>query len=171
VAEYCASPRLLRTVENYQARYLASLSFSIDLMRPNQERAYAAVMLSLDDDLWALDRGTGLLPNALRALDHIDVVGISEASCAFLERLSQALEIPAPAGEYRLNTAGAADRSAADLSPADLEALRLATEIDQVVYEAAIARFRGDCERHGIRYSGLPLSPNCESLRSVLRDF
>ena len=156
VADYCASPRMARTVENYQARYLASLCFSADLMRSGGGRPYAAVSLRMDENLWSLDRATDLLPSALRALDCIDVVGICEAGRASLDAVASALGLPPPKTDYHLNRAAPEQHSVATLDAADRAALEQVTEVDRAVYEAATRRFRTDCRRWGIP-DGMPI--------------
>src|SRR5262249_8642636 len=83
ILRYCQHPVLRKSIENLQARYLASLSFSLALLpkvraRPD-ERPWGSISLQFEDALYALDREAGLLDAAVRALVAVDAVGLCEA--------------------------------------------------------------------------------------------
>lgn len=151
VAAYCAHPQLRMTVENYQARYLASLSFARVLMRPTEAEAPpAGVALAFDAALYSLDAAAGLRDAACAALDTIDAVGLAERFGASLRLFARVLGYAGEVIEPRLNTASAGQQTVADLTPAELAAVRDCTRIDAAVYEYAAGRFRALCERSGV---------------------
>jgi hypothetical protein len=159
VSEFCRSPQLRRTIENYQARHLASLCFSLDILRRHAKAPAGTLSLRLEDDLWCLDRGTDLRDSALRALEGLDFVGVCEATRVSLALLSRALGAPAPTEDCWLNTAGPEQRAPTGLAPEERQALLELTEIDRAVYGAAVRRFRAHCERSGMEPGPLAAAP------------
>lgn len=153
VEEYCEHPELRKTVDNFQARYLASLDFAMTLMpRPSEGREhepYASLSVRFESALYSLDRATGLLDAAVRALDAIDAVGICEAHAASLKVFARVLGWDVEIPEYRLNRSHG-QRTLAELSRRDREALASLNEVDSQVYAHAIGRFVGHCRKHGI---------------------
>ena len=144
VADYCRDPTLSRSVENLQARYLASLAWGQALTHPGHEAGQKRGQLSINFEagLYALDRGTLLQQHALDALESLDAVGIAEEHASTLRFFAQVLEVPPPRSEYRLNVSPGSESSDLDLRAEDLAAIDSITEIDRVVYEYALRRFR-----------------------------
>lgn len=144
VAEYCRDPTLSRSVENLQARYLASLAWGQALTRSGYEAGQKRGQLSINFEagLYALDRGTLLQQHALDALESLDAVGIAEEHASTLKFFAGVLDVPPPRSEYRLNVSPGSESSDLDLRAEDLAAIDSITEIDRVVYEYALRRFR-----------------------------
>ena len=151
VAEYCLDPTLSRSVENLQARYLASLAWGQALTHSGQDGGQKRGQLSINFEagLYALDRGTLLQQHALDALESLDAVGIAEEHASTLKFFAEVLNVPAPHSEYRINVAPGSESSDLDLKPEDLAAIDQITEIDRVVYEYALRRFRHLAARKG----------------------
>jgi tetratricopeptide (TPR) repeat protein len=151
VPEYCRHPKLRHTVENYQARYLASLSFTHAILKIDRDVVRAPREEAFDNALYALDRQDGLLESALAALSAIDMVGITEwhqqAKRLFTSKF--AISCPVPEAKW-LNKAGDSQMRCQDLPAEDLAAIQSITEVDQLVYECATQMFRAECSRSGI---------------------
>lgn len=144
VAEYCLDPTLSRSVENLQARYLASLAWGQALTHSDHDAGQKRGQLSINFEagLYALDRGTLLRQHALDALESLEAVGIAEEHASTLRFFAEVLDLPPPRAEYRLNVSPGSETSDLDLRPEDLMAIDSITEIDRVVYEYALRRFR-----------------------------
>ncbi len=167
VVEYCADPVLRRTISDYQARHLASLSFARALFRPTPEESVRwGTSVAFEQALSSLDPTDGLAETALSMLDTIDAVGVTERFDCSLALFSRTLGWePRPPG-LPLNPAHPSQRTVADLRPDELEVLRDLTRIDQMVYDTALARLDALCEpqqpdepipplRRGIRWPRL----------------
>ena len=105
--------------------------------------------INFEAGLYALDRGTLLQQHALDALESLDAVGIAEEHASTLKFFAEVLNVPAPHSEYRINVAPGSESSDLDLKPEDLAAIDQITEIDRVVYEYALRRFRHLAARKG----------------------
>jgi tetratricopeptide (TPR) repeat protein len=151
VPEYCRHPKLRRSVENYQARFLASLSIARAILKVAKDVRRAASGLAFEDSLYALDRGGDLLESALASMCEIEMVGIAEWHQQTMRLFARKFDIARPVGEAnRLNKAGESQMRYQDLSAGDLAAIRSITEVDQLVYERATELFREECSRAGI---------------------
>lgn len=151
VPEYCRHPKLRRSVENYQARFLASLSIARAILKVAKDVRRATSGLAFEDSLYALDRGGDLLESALASMSEIEMVGIAEWHQQSMTLFGRKFDIARPAGEAnRLNKAGESQMRYQDLSAEDLAAIRSITEVDQLVYERATELFREECSRAGI---------------------
>ncbi len=146
ILEYCLHPKLRRTVDNFQARSLASLGFAMTIYRTAKRGAYAhATAMDLSEALFAMDPQYGLLDWAIRAISEIDMVGITEAHEQTLRLFARKFDVPEPIESYHDNKAGESQLKRADLKANELECLQELTQIDQVVYEYARKRFERDC--------------------------
>jgi hypothetical protein len=156
VGRYCEHPVLRRTVDNFQSRYLASLDFSLALMPKSSERQgqgpYGSVSVGFENALHSLDRETGLLDGAVRALDAIDAVGICEAHGTSLRVFAGALGWDVEIVEFELNHA-TGQWTLADLSRAEMDALTSLNLIDVAVYGLAMERFFRLCSQYGFELS------------------
>jgi tetratricopeptide (TPR) repeat protein len=151
VPEYCRHPKLRHTVENYQARYLASLSFTQAILKIDRDVVRAPRSEAFEHALYALDRQGGLLESALASLSAIDMVGITEWHQQTMWLFTSKFAISRPVAEQKwLNKAGDSQMRCRDLPAGDLEAIRGITEVDQLVYESAAELFRAECSRAGI---------------------
>lgn len=148
VAAYCAHPLLRMTVDNYQARYLASLAFAQAILPAGPAGRLGSVSLAFECALYALDPGVGLEAAAVAALDAIDGVGVTEQLGDSLRLFAKILEWEGTVEEPRLNTADPAQATVDRLTPAERDALTAATRIDAAVYDHARARFQALRERH-----------------------
>lgn len=153
VTQYCEIPILRRTVDNFQARYLASLDFALALMpRPTEhsgKEPYGSVSISFENALHSLDKESGLLDGAVRALNAIDVVGICEAHGTSLRVFARALGWDVETVEFGLNQASG-QRTLRDLSRAELDTLRSLNLIDIQVYGRAVEKFFRHCSQYDI---------------------
>ena len=154
VGQYCEHPALRKTVDNFQSRYLASLDFALALMPRHSEsephRPYGSVSVSFENALFSLDRETGLQDAAVRALDAIDAVGICEAHGTSLQVFAKVLGWDIHAAEFELNHAATGQKTLANLSSAEIEALTNLNAIDIQIYEHAIEMFSCLCRDHGL---------------------
>jgi hypothetical protein len=157
VAQYCEHPVLRKTVDNFQSRYLASLDFALTLMPRGPEgpshEPYGSVSVRFENALYSLDKETGLLDGAVRALDAIDAVGICEAHGTSLRLFTKALGWEAEIIEFELNHATTGQRTLKDLSKAEIDILASLNVIDAEVYGHALGQFFRLCSRHGLELS------------------
>ena len=164
VGQYCEHPVLRRTVDNFQSRYLASLDFALALMpRPPERPAhepFGSVSVSFENALHSLDKETGLLDGAVRALNAIDAVGICEAHGTSLRVFARALGWDVEMVEFGLNHHATGQRTLEDLSRAEMNALTSLNLIDAQVYGHAMRKFFRLCSQYGIELN--------ESERSAL---
>jgi hypothetical protein len=165
VGEYCEHPVLRRTVDNLQSRYLASLDFALALVPrttggPPRE-PYGSVSVRFENALHSLDKETGLLDGAIRALNAIDAVGICEAHGTSLRLLARALGWDVEIVEFGLNRA-IGQTSLEDLSTVEMDALTSLNLIDAQVYAHAVERLFRVCSQYGIELN--------ESERSTLAE-
>ena len=83
ILEYCRHPLLRRTVDNFQSRYLASMSIARALMpavNPTpQPQPRGTISVRFEDALFSLDAAYGLEEEAVRTVDAMDAVGVNEA--------------------------------------------------------------------------------------------
>jgi hypothetical protein len=153
VEEYCEHPMLRRTVDNLQSRYLASLDFALALMpRPADgapRKPYGSVSISFENALHSLDKQTGLLDGAIRALNAIDAVGICEAHGTSLLVLARALGWDLEIDEFGLNRS-IGQPTLEDLSAVEIESLTSLNLIDAQVYAQARERLSSQCSQYGI---------------------
>ena len=153
VEQYCQHPVLRRTVDNFQSRYLASLDFALALMpRPPERRGhepYGSVSVRFENALYSLDKETGLLDGAVRALNAIDAVGICEAHGTSLQVFARALGWDVETVEFELNRA-TGQRTLGDLSKAEMNALTSLNLIDAQVYGHAMGKLFRLCCQYGI---------------------
>jgi tetratricopeptide (TPR) repeat protein len=145
ILDYCRHPKLRRSVSNYQARFLASLSFALAIFKTPRDAARATSALAFEDALFSLDQQYDLLESAIRAMSEMDMVGIAEAHHRTLKLFARKFNVPAPIEPFYENKAGESQRQRTDLSAEELECIRELTEIDQLVYEHARKRFELDC--------------------------
>ncbi|MED5619508.1 hypothetical protein [Ideonella sp. BN130291] len=146
LAKYLADPILRTTVENFQVRALA---MELD---PVAEAA----------DLNATQLGQGvleqrmmtapfdrplqqLLDTALRRLDDMAFVGVTERYSTSLRGLCRQLDLRPPPQEQRRLNVNPGRLEAARLEPADRRALHRLTEGDQVVYRHAMRLLDQTC--------------------------
>ena len=146
IRSYCSDPVLRTTIENFQARYLASLSFSRVLLRPSDsERPPNGISVAFESSLCSLDTSLGLERAAIEALAEIDAVGLTEHLEASMALFAKVLGWDTQPEVGQLNRADAQQQRVSDLDQRDLEVLAEATAIDQVVYEQATRQFRNQC--------------------------
>jgi hypothetical protein len=151
VVEYCRHPKLRHTVENYQSRFLASLSIAQAILKVEKNVVRAPSSLAFEASLYALDRGGDLLESALAIASEIDMVGIAEWHQQTMQLFAGKFNITRPVPEAkRLNEAGNSQRRRETLSPEEIAAIQEITEIDRLVYERAWQQFRAECSRLGI---------------------
>jgi hypothetical protein len=153
VDEYCEQPELRSTIDNVQSRYLASLDFALALVprmpaSPPRE-PYGSVSVSFENALHSLDKNTGLLDGAVRALNAIDAVGICEAHGASLRVFARALGWDVVFVEFGLNRASG-QTTLEDLSAAEIDSLTSLNLIDAQVYAQARERLSSQCSQYGI---------------------
>lgn len=154
VEEYCAHPALRRTVDNFQSRYLASLSFADALLpEPVAGRPFGVVSVAHENALYALDAGVDLLPAAIRAVDRVDAVGVCEALAPSQQLFARVLGWAAAADEQWENRAAEGQRTLAGLSDRERDTLARLNAIDAEVYRHARARFQQLCRQHGVELS------------------
>jgi hypothetical protein len=158
IVEYCRHPLLRTTVDNLQARYLASLSFARAVVpRPGDAGgAFGSRSVAFEAALSALDPTAGLRGAAVRALDDLEAVGVCERFAATVRLFARVLGWQGEFPEPRLNTAAEGQKSVRDLAPEELAALAECNAIDLDVYRHAWARFRELCGRHGIDTDDAP---------------
>jgi hypothetical protein len=153
VDQYCEHPILRRTVDNFQSRYLASLDFALALMpRPSEcsvREPHASISVAFENALFSLDKQTGLLDGAVRALSEIDAVGICEAHAASLRVFARVLGWDVEFVESGLNHA-TGQKTLEDLSRDEMDALASLNRIDTQVYGHAVERFSRLCSQNGI---------------------
>jgi hypothetical protein len=156
VAQYCEHPVLRKTVDNFQSRYLASLDFALALMPRSPEsrdqELYGSVSVSFENALYSLDKETGLLDGAIRALDAIDVVGICEAHSASLRVFASVLDWDMEAVQFDLNQS-IGQKTLGELSGAEIEVLKSLNVIDAQVYAHGVRRFSHLCRHHCIDWN------------------
>jgi tetratricopeptide (TPR) repeat protein len=151
ILEYCRHPKLRRSVENYQSRFLASLSIAQAILKVERDVVRAPRALAFEDSLYALDRGGDLLESALAIVSEIDMVGITERHQETMRLFASKFNITCPVPEAkRLNEAGDSQRRRETLSSEEIAAVQEITEIDRLVYERALQVFRAECARAGI---------------------
>lgn len=141
VIAYCADPVLRRTVTDFQARYLASLSFARVLLLPGDaERPPDGMAVGFETALYALDESFDLGTAAIAALDVIDGVGVAERLPESLQLFAAILgrewERPVP----RLNVAHDGQRSADHLTDQERSVLTDCNTADLMVYRHAVDR-------------------------------
>ncbi len=146
VLEFCHHPKLRLSLDNAQARYVASLSFA-QMMRSVQNRGSYITPVGFLQALFSMDPQYGLLDTAMRVVSDIDMVGITEAHHQTLRLFSRKFNVPAPAEAYHAEKAKPSELKRADLSPEELECLQELTQIDQVVYDCARLRFERECRQ------------------------
>lgn len=153
VSQYCEHPALRRTVENFQSRYLASLDFALALMpRPSDRQGrepHGSVSVGFENALYSLDKDTGLLEAAIRALDAIDAVGICEAHGTSLRVFARVLGWNVEPLEFGLNLSNG-QKTVQDLSSAERDVLMSLNLIDAQVYGQALARFMHLCSQYSL---------------------
>ncbi len=153
VCQYCEHPVLRRTVDNIQSRYLASLDFALALMPRRPERAghapYGSISVAFENALHSLDKESGLLDAAVRAVNAIDTVGICEAHGTSLRVFARVLGWDVEIEEFEMNRAPG-QATLEDLSSAELDALTSLNLIDVEVYAHAMRNMFRLCSQHGI---------------------
>ncbi len=153
VDQYCEHPILRRTVNNFQSRYLASLNFAQTLMpRPSEcsvREPHGSISVAFENALFSLDKQTGLLDGAIRALKAIDAVGICEAHGASLRVFARVLGWDVEFVESALDHA-TGQKTLEDLSRTELDALASLNRIDTQVYGHAVETFSRLCSQYGI---------------------
>ena len=148
--EYCHHTRLRRTVDNFQARYLASLSFAQSILKTARHPVRATSALAFEDALFSLDSQFDLLESALHAMSEMEMVGIAEKHVQTLKLFSQKFNGPSVSAAHRENAAGDGQARRADLSNEELECIQKLTRIDQLVYDCASERFERECRQANI---------------------
>lgn len=147
--EYCRDPMLVRTVSNYQARYLTSLAFSA-ILSPNPAGLNYHTQLAFENSLFAFDEHGDLLESAKRAIDSIDVVGICEAHQASLTLLGRRLELQATLIEQHANICGGTQENYNDGTDPRWLLLAGLGSVDMLVYQYACQLFITSCEREAL---------------------
>lgn len=147
ILELCHHVRFQRTLDNCQARYLASLSSAQMVFRSFQYRGSATTPVAFPGVLFSTDPQYGLLDSALRAMSEMDMVGIAEAHHQTVRLFARKFDVPEPDESYHENRAGTAQLKRAALKPEELECLQELTQVDQLVYEYARERFRRECRQ------------------------
>jgi hypothetical protein len=145
IAEYCHHPMLRKTVENYQAHYLASLACPQALgLVPGVEDASRSV--AFEEALYATSTREELERTSLKSLDAFAAVGICErfadSSQLFAQRFGYSGELPFP----QENQASSDQPKLEAIAPEDLTLLRELTQIDQAVYAAGVGRLERDLQ-------------------------
>jgi hypothetical protein len=157
VGQYCEHPILRKTVDNFQSRYLASLDFAMALVprtrEPREPEPYGSVSVRFENALYSLDKESGLLDGALRAISAIDLVGICEAHGSSLQVFARALGWQADVVEFGLNQANSGQWTLKDLSRTEIEVLATLNHIDAQVYDHAVDRFLHSCRDHNVELS------------------
>jgi Galactose-3-O-sulfotransferase len=113
------------------------------------QEPHGSVSINVENALHALDKESGLLDGAVRALVAIDVVGICEAHSASLRLISKALAWDAEVEEFELNQAKG-QKTLKDLSRSEIDTLSSLNLIDAQLYGHAIGKFLRACRRYGI---------------------
>ena len=121
---------------------------------------YGSVSVSFENALYSLDKETGLLDGAVRALNAIDAVGICEAHGTSLRVFARALGWDVEMVEFGLNHHATGQRTLEDLSRAEMNALTSLNLIDAQVYSHAMGKLFRLCSQYGIELN--------ESERSAL---
>jgi hypothetical protein len=156
VAQYCEHPVLRRTVDNFQSRYLASLDFALALMPSSPEsrdqEPYGSVSVRFENALYSLDKETGLLDGAIRALDVIDAVGICETHGASLRVFASVLGWDMEAVQFDLNQS-IGQKTVGELSGEEIEVLKGLNVVDAQVYAHGVGRFSRLCHHYGIEWN------------------
>ncbi len=143
VTQYCDDPVLRTTVENFQARYLASLSFARVLLKPGlSERPPDGMSVGFERALYSLDAQVGLESAVLDALSSIDAVGIVEDLPSTFSTFAAVLGTTWDEAPPRLNLAQSTQKTVAELTDEEMGVLLEFTAIDRVAYDAGIAHLR-----------------------------
>jgi len=148
VVEFCADPVLRRMIDNYQSRQLASLRLAHSVLRPIPEESPPwELSLSVDEALFALGTDNGLQDSAIRMLNEIDAVGITEQFDRSSRLVSAVLGLTSGQEVPFINRTPRSMPTVADLRADEISVLEEITSIDKVVYEAASDRFDQLCSR------------------------
>ena len=143
VGQYCEHPVLRRTVDNCPVPLpgLARLRPGPDAEAPRApgHGPYGSVSVGFENALHSLDKETGLLDEAVRALNAIDAVGICEGHGTSLRVFARALGWDVEIVEFELNHA-TGQRTLDDLSRAEMDALTSLNLIDAEVYAHAMRK-------------------------------
>lgn len=150
VRDYCRHPVLRQSVDNLQARHLASLCFGFGLLPADHPQRRKFALSPCATGLQALGSEDGLRAAAVEALDVIDAVGTADDLDRTQALFARTLRWAGPTQAERLNTAAPEQQGLADLSADDAAALRDVTRIDDDVYRHAQARMAALCAAHGI---------------------
>lgn len=155
IEQYCQHPVFRQSLDNLQSRYLASLSFSLALVRTSPARSSdeppASVAFAFEESLYSLESATGLNAAALRSLNYIDAVGIAEYQSSSFQLIAKKfgwkIEI---AKEYRANVAEPGQKVLESLTNSEIEMLANLNASDLQVYQKALNDFEKACEANCI---------------------
>lgn len=127
-------------IEDYQARYLMKLPFSLPVMASR----FSAVDQTLPVLSEALEQTSlpllkpELLEGAREAIKRMAVVGATERVHDFLIRVAKAADIPPPSAEAVPRANITEQNQAEELPPEALQRLHDITRVDREIYNAAI---------------------------------
>jgi hypothetical protein len=155
VIEYCAHPVLRKTVDNFQSRYLASLSFSRALVPPPADVAagwpHGDRAIRFENALYAFDRPADLYDEAVQALGIIDATGLCEAHGASLELFVAVLGLdPGDGFTQAHDNVASGGLRVEQLSRREVAALEQVTDVDRAVYAHARTLFADICRKKSI---------------------
>jgi hypothetical protein len=154
IEQFCEHPVFRRCVDNLQARHLASLAFSLALVRSSPDRrdgeSPASVALAHEEALFSLDPATGLFDSAVQSLGSIYAFGIAELQGPTFELFKKKLGWSTPVQEYRTNVADPNQKRLESLTASELDALTRLNSVDQRLYACALEWFRKECNSHGV---------------------
>lgn len=155
VLEYCRHPVLIKTVSDFQARYLAVISFAAALV-PGFHTRYdlppgARSAIQFEEALYSLENEIGLYDSANEAISRIDAVGICEAHTASLQLFGKLFDWKqSDVHESRLNTRNPGQHTVETLTDAELTELERLNAVDMRIYRVACVKFRERCRGRGI---------------------
>ena len=154
IEAYAEHPVLRRTIDNFQARYLASLTFALTLLPRStesaRERPFSQTSLDFENDLFAMDPATGLEESAIRALNALDAVGICEAHKLSMQLFAMTFGWEAEAYAIRTNTAHEGQQTVENLTASERGSLERLNSIDTKIYQYSLLRFIDQCQSQSL---------------------
>jgi hypothetical protein len=156
VASYCADPLLRKTIENFQARQVASLAFAVALLEPPGRKIQANPLsagVELENALFSLDAGVDLTNVSIDTLSCFDVVGVTEDLQSSLLVIADEFGFSDGTIPIAENVAFEDQPKATALSQSDIEILRDLTSIDQQLWSTAKNKLMEDCQSRGIPHN------------------
>lgn len=145
VQEFLENRKLRRCTENFQARQLASLAASVALV--NFDNCKSPLFgenasIARENFLYSMDTKVDLLEAAIRALELLRFVGITDQMEETLSCLKRIYALENRSTNIKVNTKEFGCRTLDELSTGDFEALSNQVGIDQSVYLRALELFQ-----------------------------